>query len=139
MTDTKAVKQPNKVALTLFYDGKCPFCLAEINKLKQLDQQHKINFIDIFSNQFSEYNQITTTQALSKLHGITANNQIITALDVAVKAWQLVGYGAWVAPLTWPPLRPVANLFYRLFLLIRKPLTRLFYPELTCNDQCSKP
>lgn len=40
--------------LTIFFDGGCPLCVAEIGHLERLDSANKIAFEDIYAPSLSE-------------------------------------------------------------------------------------
>ena len=40
--------------LTIFYDGHCPLCAAEMQTLQSLDTQKKLQLEDIHADSFSE-------------------------------------------------------------------------------------
>ncbi|TMS65919.1 DCC1-like thiol-disulfide oxidoreductase family protein, partial [Pseudoalteromonas sp. S1941] len=39
--------------MIVFYDGNCPLCVGEMNKLKRFDQHNKIDLVNIHDNRFS--------------------------------------------------------------------------------------
>ena len=79
------------------FDGGCPLCLRETRFLKKKDSSNKINFIDINNDSYnpSLYKGISYAEAMSNLHGILENGDIIKGLDVLAYSYKLVGLG-WV-------------------------------------------
>ena len=69
------------------FDGGCPLCLRETKFLKKKDFSNKINFVDINNDGYnpSLYKDISYSQAMSNLHGILENGDIIKGLDVLKK------------------------------------------------------
>ena len=66
------------------FDGGCPLCLRETRFLKNKDSSNKINFIDINNDSYnpSLYKDISYSEAMSNLHGILENGNIIKGLDL---------------------------------------------------------
>ena len=102
--------------LTLFYDGYCPLCVAEMNKLKHYDSNEWLAFVDIQSPLFSEsYPNLSWQQLNDRIHGMLPDGRLVSGLDVTYLAWKLVGKGWVYAPLRWPLLARVADLAYNVF------------------------
>ena len=73
--------------LKIFYDGGCPLCLSEMKHLMKLDQQQKIDLVDINQESFqAKYPNINREKADRILHGQLANGKILLGLDVTHKA-----------------------------------------------------
>ncbi|MGS2722018.1 thiol-disulfide oxidoreductase DCC family protein [Paraglaciecola aestuariivivens] len=121
--------------LTIFYDGFCPLCQKEMNKLAQLDNANKISFVDIQQPNFAKKFPELDWQALNaRIHGKLADGTIISGLDVMYLAWVLVDK-AWVyAPLRWPLTRHLADYLYRVFAKHRYFISYL----LTGQKRCAK-
>ena len=130
-------------ALILFYDGKCPLCLSEINALARRDTKGNIQFEDVHQSDFGKrFPDIDPIDALRIIHA-KLGAEIITGIDVNYHAWRLVGRELWVKPLTWPIIRPIAKLGYRFFAKYRHPISRLYakitkHAKITQQDeQCN--
>lgn len=102
--------------LIVFYDGHCPLCLAEMNRLKQLDRQQKLDFVDIQTPSFTQnYPQLNWSALNARIHAQLPNGRLISGLDVTYLAWQLVGKGWVYAPTRWPVIRWFADYAYVIF------------------------
>lgn len=113
-------------ALEVFYDGLCPLCVIEINKLMHLDKEDNIAFVDINHPDFStNYPELDWQQLDARIHGKLADGSLISGLDVTYLAWKLVGKGWVYAPLRWPIISWFADHAYALFARYRKPISRL--------------
>jgi predicted DCC family thiol-disulfide oxidoreductase YuxK len=95
---------------TLYYDGKCSLCVAEMDKLAgikgdQLDLQdiHKL------SGQLTEEERINMLKVLHLQRG----DQWITGIDANIAAWQHTRWGWIWRILGWPLIKPIANLAYK--------------------------
>lgn len=116
--------------LTIFFDGSCPLCAREMQHLKRLDLQQRIELVDLSLPESPRWVQqyhpdINLLQADRILHGKNACGRIITGLDVTHLAWSLVGRGHWTAPLRWPLVRPLADRMYLLFARHRRRISAL--------------
>ncbi|MHA2938024.1 thiol-disulfide oxidoreductase DCC family protein [Vibrio sp. RC27] len=98
--------------LTIFYDGHCPMCSAEMKHLKESDINNAIITVDIHQENFSRlYPEIDFEKAMKILHGVYKGD-LLLGLEVTHRAWTLVGKGFWVAPLNWPIIKTVSHWIY---------------------------
>lgn len=119
--------------LTIFYDGYCPLCLIEMNKLKELDKPQNIMFVDIQTAAFSELYPHLDWQALNaRIHGYLADGSLISGLDVTYLAWKLVGKGWVYAPLRWPVISWFADIAYNIFAKHRYCISYLLTGKKRC-------
>ena len=74
-----------KEKLTFLFDGGCPLCLRETNFLKKRDISKQISFVDINSKDYDKslFNDISYLEAMSNLHGIMENGEIIREIGRA--------------------------------------------------------
>lgn len=135
-------KQP-QWPLTLYYDGDCPLCAREIQLLRKRACTERLSLIDISRNDFLADATGHTKQTLqNRLHARFADGQWVTGLDATLWSWRAAGLDRWTAPLTWPALRPLLELGYRLFCHLRPHLNWLPHPDGSqrCTDkQCDNP
>lgn len=112
--------------LTIFYDGNCPLCVAEMNHLKQYDKDKLITLINIHNEDFTQlYPNIDFTNAMKILHG-TYQGRLLLGLEVTHRAWTIAGKGFWVAPLNWPVIKPLSHLVYLCLAKYRHPVASFF-------------
>lgn len=125
------------IHLTVFYDGQCPLCLAEMRQLQALDQQGRLGFVDINGDDFSKrYPAIDQAQASRILHGQLDTGERLLGLDVTYRAWSLVGKHRWLALLRWPVVKPIADIGYRIFARYRYQISYWLTGQPRCNS-CS--
>ena len=122
------------------FDGGCPLCLRETKFLKKKDVSNKINFVDIDSDNYNPelYQDISYAQAMSNLHGILENGDIIKGLDVLSYSYKLVGLGWVYYPLKIDFLAPVMKLFYQLWARYRLKITNRSNIEKLCTFECKQ-
>jgi len=122
------------MTLTLFYDGFCPLCVAEMRKLQSYDVDKQIRFEDIQAKDFNErFPELDREQLNRRIYGQLADGSMISGLDVTHLAWSLVGKGWVYAPLRWPISRWFADGLYLFFARYRYQISFL----LTGKKRCS--
>ncbi|MGB2045074.1 MAG: thiol-disulfide oxidoreductase DCC family protein [Porticoccaceae bacterium] len=125
------------VALTIFYDGGCPLCVAEMRHLQKLNTAGNIAFENIYEKDFSErFPHINQQQADRILHGQTSDGSMLYGLDVTYRAWVLVGKRRWVAVLRWPLIKWFADIGYLFFARYRYTISGLLTGQSRC-DSCN--
>ncbi|HEY9151202.1 MAG: DUF393 domain-containing protein [Gammaproteobacteria bacterium] len=125
--------------LTIFYDGGCPLCMAEMRQLQASDREGKLAFVNLHDVDFSErYPHIDPVRADRVLHGQLESGELLHGLDVTCLAWSLVGKHKWLSVLRWPILRPLSDLTYRLFARYRHGISRLLTGKPRCTS-CTLP
>ena len=120
-------KKMSSKELTIFYDGRCPLCSLEMQRLKQQDLTDKISLEDLHQDNFeARFPHINVTKALAILHGEYQGN-LLLGLEVTHRAWTLVGKGGLVAPLQWPVIKQVANASYLILAKYRYPISSFIH------------
>ena len=122
------------------FDGGCPLCLRETRFLKKKDSSNKINFIDINNDSYnpSLYKDISYVEAMSNLHGILENGDIIKGLDVLAYSYELIGLGWVYYPLKIEFLAPLLRLFYQYWAKYRLKITGRSNIEKLCTSECKQ-
>ena len=122
------------------FDGGCPFCLRETNFLKSKDELNKIEFVDINNVNYNPtlFNDISYAEAMSNLHGILENGNIIKGLDVLAYSYELIGLGWIYYPLKIEFLAPVLRLFYKYWAKYRLKITGRSNIEKLCTSECKQ-
>ncbi|WP_324731489.1 thiol-disulfide oxidoreductase DCC family protein [Pseudomonas paeninsulae] len=123
--------------LTLYYDGDCPLCAQEIQLLSRHANEQRLLLIDISSAGFqADSVGIDSTTLTNRLHARFADGQWVTGLDATLWSWRATGLGRWATPLTWRSLRPVFELGYWLFCVLRPQLAWLPHPQ--AGNRCQR-
>lgn len=113
--------------LTIFYDGNCPLCSLEMQKLKRYDDKNLIELVNLHQENFeSLYPFINIDKAMDILHG-QYQGKILLGLDVTHRAWTLVGRGLFVAPLQYPIIKQIAHGGYLVVAKYRHPISNFLY------------
>ena len=126
--------------LIFLFDGGCPLCLRETNFLKKKDELNKIDFVDINNDNYNPvlFRDISYSEAMSNLHGILENGDIIKGLDVLAYSYELIGLGWIYYPLKIEFLGPVLRLFYKYWAKYRLKITGRSNIEKLCKSQCEQ-
>jgi predicted DCC family thiol-disulfide oxidoreductase YuxK len=97
---------------TLFYDGECPICNAEITKLEaQIDDN--LVCVDIHS---ATITPVDKPALFSQLHLLRADGELLVGLEANVAAWQHTKWAGVANILLWPVIRWFAELGYKAWL-----------------------
>ncbi len=129
-----------KNKLIFLFDGGCPLCLRETNFLKKKDELNKISFVDINNINYNPtlFKNISYAEAMSNLHGILENGNIIKGLDVLAYSYELIGLGWVYYPLKIEFLAPVLRLFYKYWAKHRLKITGRSNIEKFCTPECKQ-
>lgn len=118
-------------ALTIYYDGQCPLCKAEIHLLRARNRRGLLRFADLGAPGFdAPANGISCAAALDSIHGRLDDGELLTGIAVFAEAYRRADltFLAWLFSNRW--LQPVLRPAYRLFVKYRHPVSRLIGPAL---------
>ncbi len=116
--------------LTMFYDGLCPLCQAEIQFLASRNQAGLLSFIDINSAQYSpERVGVSCSQALAAMYAQYDDGELISGVAVFSAAYARANlpFLAWL--FSRPTLQPIFRLGYRFFAKNRHAISSIFGPS----------
>jgi len=78
--------------LTLYYDGSCPLCLAEMELLRYKDPTGLLRFEDITAKDFSEQmHGIACELAMKSIKGKLSTGEQLDGIQVFAKAYEMIG------------------------------------------------
>lgn len=123
-------------ALTLYFDGKCPFCRAGMARLAGWDKHGQLAFVDIADPAFDAALLGVDMASLNReLYAQTSDGRLLRGLAGITAAYRLVGQGWRVAWMRWPLLRRLMSSLYLLFARHRYRMSRwLGYRTPQCED-----
>jgi len=120
---------PQLEKLTLFYDGACPLCQAEILFLSGRNQANLLDFIDINSVQFDPLKVgVSCEAALAAMYGQYASGQLIQGVSVFPEAYRRANLPRMAWFFSRKPLQPLLRLAYLFFAKNRHTISRLLGP-----------
>jgi predicted DCC family thiol-disulfide oxidoreductase YuxK len=115
-----AVTEPDGRALTVWYDGDCPICLAEIGVMRRLDRASAIEFVDLSAPGACP----TDREArLARLHAQPSGGAVVDGAAAFVAMWRVLPSLRPLAALaSLPPVLWLLERAYRVFLKVRPGL-----------------
>jgi predicted DCC family thiol-disulfide oxidoreductase YuxK len=116
-------------SLSIYYDGECPLCLAEIHFLKSRNSLGLLEFVDVAAPQFDEaVHQLSCKLALATMQGRLADGTQLEGIPVFAEAYKRVNLPklAWVFSRAW--LAPLLNLAYSVFAKYRHSISKTIGP-----------
>jgi len=115
--------------LTLFYDGACPLCQAEILFLSGRNQANLLDFVDINSTQFDPLKVgVSCEAALAAMYGQFASGKLIQGVSVFPEAYRRANLPRMAWLFSRKPLQPFLKLAYLFFAKNRHAISSLLGP-----------
>ncbi len=118
-------------SLTIYYDGLCPLCLAEIHILNARNRRGLMSFIDVSDKAFADAGHpVSCAEAMAKMHGRLGDGQLLTGVSVFAEAYRRadLGFLAWLFSRAW--MRPILDVGYGWFARYRHSISRVIGPPL---------
>lgn len=117
----------NKAKLICFHDGECPICNVEIDLMKKLDREGKINWVDITKDKAALNKAgLSYADAMAKLYVLDEHNNVMhSGVKGFLEVWKQLPYYRRLAPIVErvPFALTILNFFYRIFARYRLVLT----------------
>jgi predicted DCC family thiol-disulfide oxidoreductase YuxK len=117
--------------LSVYYDGGCPLCRAEIDQYRRCAGAERLAFVDVGRETQALGPDLPRAAALRRFHVRTAEGQLVSGAAAFACLWQTLPGWRWLGRLiNWRvlgvrPVLPVAEAAYRLSLTVRPWLARL--------------
>jgi len=112
--------------LTVYYDGGCPLCRAEISYYRRLDRAGRVAFVDLTGAGADTGEDLTCAAALARFHVRAADGQLTSGAAAFVRLWRELRGWRWAAHVArLPGIVWLMERAYRAFLPIRPRLARL--------------
>lgn len=114
--------------MTVYYDGSCPLCTAEIGHYRKLDTAGAVAFADVSLPAGDPGPDLARSDAMARFHVRTPDGRLLSGAAAFAALWRTMP-GPWrvlghVAG--WRPVTAVLEGVYRAFLPIRPALSRTF-------------
>ncbi|NPU10428.1 DUF393 domain-containing protein [Bradyrhizobium sp. 83002] len=110
---------------TVYFDGSCPLCRAEIGYYGRTDQAGALCFVDVSKTDAEAPEGLTRQQAMARFHVRAADGRLLSGAAAFVEVWRRLPRWRWAARVaSLPGALTVLELGYRLFLPIRPFLSR---------------
>jgi predicted DCC family thiol-disulfide oxidoreductase YuxK len=112
---------------TVYFDGSCPLCRAEIRSYRRKDQAGDLCFVDISEAAAIPPDGVTQQQAMKRFHVRASDGRVLSGAAAFVEIWTRLPRWRWAARIaSLPGVLIVLELGYRIFLPVRPFLSRLF-------------
>jgi predicted DCC family thiol-disulfide oxidoreductase YuxK len=121
----------NHYPLTLLFDGACPICRLEMDRLAQLDGLRRLAFVDIAVPGFDATNYGAKVEDMQSLiHAVRPDGTLVVGVEVFRLAYGAVGWGLLFAPTALPGVSSIAERAYAVFARNRYKVSSLLQPLL---------
>jgi predicted DCC family thiol-disulfide oxidoreductase YuxK len=112
---------------TVFFDGSCPLCRAEIGYYRRHDQAGALCFVDVSEPGAVTPEGIAQRRAMERFHVRASDGSVLSGAAAFVELWTRLPKWRWAARAALLPGALAAlDLVYRIFLPVRPFLSRLF-------------
>lgn len=99
--------------LTLLYDGACPLCSMEMERLMVRNRNGQLRFVDASAPGFDAKHYGTTQEEVMRIiHGVCADGSLVRGVEAIRLAYAAAGLHGLARLLDMPLARAVANRTY---------------------------
>ena len=127
---------PEMTQATVFFDGSCALCRAEIGLYRRQNGAGSLCFVDASQTAEGLPACLTQQQAMARFHVLSHDGQILSGAAAFVGIWKLLPGWRWAArAVASPAVMTILELGYRLFLPVRPIISRLFGKLHTLADR----
>ncbi|MFL9828347.1 thiol-disulfide oxidoreductase DCC family protein [Rhodoplanes sp. SY1] len=118
--------QPETSKTTVFFDGSCQLCRAEIEHYGRQVGSETLCFIDVSRASDSLPPGLSREQAMARFHVLSCDGRLISGAAAFATIWSVLPRWRWASRVAASPTALTAlELGYRLFLPIRPLMSRL--------------
>ena len=111
---------------TVYFDGSCPLCRAEIEYYRHKDEAGALCFVDVSRHGAVTPEGMTPEQAMQRFHVRANNGRVLDGAAAFVEVWTRLPNWRWAArAASLPEALVVLELAYRMFLPARPFISRL--------------
>ena len=118
---------PEPPKSTVFFDGSCPLCRAEIGYYRRKDQGRALCFVDISEPGAVPPEGVTHERAMKRFHVLASNGRVLSGAAAFVEVWARLPRWRWAArAASLPGVLIALEWGYRIFLPVRPIISRFF-------------
>ena len=112
---------------TVFFDGSCSLCRAEIGYYRRTDQDHSLCFVDISETSAALPEGVSQERSMKRFHVRASDGRVLSGAAAFVEVWTRLPRWRWASRAASLPGALIALEWgYRLFLLFRPFISRFF-------------
>ena len=112
---------------TVYFDGSCPLCRAEIGYYQRKDQYSALCFVDISEPGGIPPEGITQERAMKRFHVRASDGRVLSGAAAFVEVWTRLPRWRWAARAASLPGALIALEWgYRIFLPVRPFISHFF-------------
>lgn len=112
--------------MTVYYDGACPLCSAEIGLYGSREGGDRICFLNVAENETDTGADLDKDQALKRFHVRLADGTLLSGARAFIEVWRTLPGWRWLARIaSLPGIPTLLEGLYRIFLPIRPMLSRI--------------
>lgn len=105
---------------TVYFDGSCPVCRAEIAYYRRRDQAGALCFVDISESGAATPEGVTRQRALGRFHVRASDGRVRSGAAAFVEVWSRLPEWCWLArAASLPGALAALELGYRILLPVR--------------------
>ena len=110
--------------LTVYFDGSCPLCRAEIAIYRSLPEATHMAWVDVSAGQ--DLGELSCAAAMARFHVRDNQGRLFSGAAAFSRLWRAFPGWRWLGCLSaWPPMSWLFEVAYRLFLPLRPALQRM--------------
>jgi predicted DCC family thiol-disulfide oxidoreductase YuxK len=122
--ETLVLSEPTRT--TIYFDGSCPLCRAEIGHYRRADQTDALCFVDVSRSAVATPEGVSQRQAMARFHVRTGDGRVLSGAAAFVEVWSHLPPWRWAARVAaLPGILAALELGYRLFLPVRPLISGL--------------
>ncbi|MBX9757247.1 MAG: DUF393 domain-containing protein [Beijerinckiaceae bacterium] len=114
-----------KDELTVYFDGSCPLCRAEISHYARQTGADSLCFVDVSKADAPMPDGLDREAAMARFHVRDKEGRLVSGAPAFVRIWRALPRWGWAARIASAPgVTPVLELGYRMFLPVRPFISR---------------
>ncbi len=112
---------------TVYFDGSCPLCSAEIDYYRHKDRSGALCFIDVSKTDAPLPAGLTQSALMKRFHVRAGNGQLVSGAAAFVEVWARLPRWRWAArAAALPGAMALLEFGYSLFLPVRPYISQVF-------------
>lgn len=112
--------------VTVYYDGACPLCVAEMAHYRRQDREGRLRLIDVSQGDAALPSGLSRQAALARLHVVDSEGRLRSGAAAFAALWRAVPAWVWLGRIAQTRLAgSLLEGLYRLFLPVRPVVSGL--------------